>query len=88
MIISNWGKQPIFRGDSVSLRNRTIETEINTEKLYTKEEAKGLIKKEEEEDDTFIYTKLNSILRTKEQFEDFINYFREKKKPIRRSRKI
>lgn len=82
MIISNWGKQPIFRGDSVSLRNRTIETEINTEKLYTKEEAKGLIKKEEEEDDTFIYTKLNSILRTKEQFEDFINYFREKKNPL------
>lgn len=59
MIISNSGKQPIFRGDSISLRNKTIETETSTEKLYTKKEAESLIKKEKEEDDAFIYTKLN-----------------------------
>ena len=87
MIISNSGKQPIFRGNSVSLRNRTIETETSTEKLYTKKEAESLIKKEKDKDDTFIYTRLNSILRTKEQMNEFINYFREKKSPLKEHEK-
>lgn len=129
MIISNQGKQPIFKGSAItrqqiqdSLRmqeakNRTeiearndkeyetnrTETETKTKtkepKLLTREEARKKIqtemenpknKQEQEQKEKFIYTRLNSMLKTNKQVEalkDYLNLSKNEKTYMSQHRK-